>query len=243
MSRNPRVNCVLMMTIVNKGAARNVVKASKAAGAEGGTTMLARGTATRHMKRFLGIVMEPEKELIFTLIPKEQLPEVLSAVVKAGSLDKAGEGITFILRVKQIAGICHVCVISEPLDEQEAEKKMTDALLYDLIVTIVNRDHADLVVEASKEAGAEGGTVLTGRGTGIHEHAKLFGITIEPEKEIVLTLIERAKTAEVLDAIIEKTRLDKPGQGIAFVLEVEQVAGINHLLNREMREEIKESKP
>ncbi|MEX2364611.1 MAG: hypothetical protein WD597_13355, partial [Balneolaceae bacterium] len=60
---------------------------------------------------------------------------------------------------------------------------------FQLIVTIVNKGFSGKVVDASKEAGAEGGTIITGRGSGIHEKAKLFNLAIEPEKDIVLTLI------------------------------------------------------
>lgn len=103
---------------------------------------------------------------------------------------------------------------------------------YDLIVTIVNKGFAEQVVEASKKAGAEGGTILQGRGTGIREKAKLFNIVIEPEKEVVLTLIDRKKTEKVLEAIMKSGQLDKPGKGIAFVMEVERTVGINHLPNQ-----------
>jgi nitrogen regulatory protein PII len=103
---------------------------------------------------------------------------------------------------------------------------------FDLIITIVNKGNSQKVVEASKKAGADGGTLLFGRGTGIHEHAKLFGITIEPEKEMVLTLIRREICEKVLSAIISEADLNKPGKGIAFVLEVERVVGINHLLDK-----------
>lgn len=113
---------------------------------------------------------------------------------------------------------------------------MDSNILYDLIVTIVNKGNSDEVVEASRRAGAEGGTIISGRGTGIHEQAKLFGINIEPEKDIILTLIDRQKTDEVLKEIIHDAQLDKAGKGIAFVLEVERVAGINHLLNKMLNE-------
>jgi len=103
---------------------------------------------------------------------------------------------------------------------------------FDLIITIVNKGNSQKVVEAAKKAGADGGTLLFGRGTGIHEHAKLFGITIEPEKEVVLTLIKRDMCERVLDAIVLEADLNKPGKGIAFVLEVERVVGINHLLDK-----------
>lgn len=103
-----------------------------------------------------------------------------------------------------------------------------EGVSYDLIVTIVNKGKADKVVELSKKAGAEGGTILFGRGTGIHEKAKLFGIPIEPEKEIILTLIPKEKTQLVLETILSHADLCKPGKGIAFVLPIDKVAGINH---------------
>lgn len=99
---------------------------------------------------------------------------------------------------------------------------------HDLIITIVNRGLADDVVDATKTAGATGGTIIHGRGTGIHETAKLFGIPIEPEKDIVLTLIEQSMTEAVLNAVNEALELNKPGKGIAFVLDVEKTIGINH---------------
>lgn len=76
----------------------------------------------------------------------------------------------------------------------------------------------------------KGGTIVFGRGTGIHEKKSLLGIPIEPEKEIVLTAAPRSKVRKVLDAIIQAGELDKPGAGISFVLEIKEIAGICHLL-------------
>ncbi|HHT47535.1 MAG TPA: P-II family nitrogen regulator [Firmicutes bacterium] len=109
---------------------------------------------------------------------------------------------------------------------------MDGNIKFDLIITIVNKGQAEKVVEASKKAGAEGGTIVLGRGTGIHEKVKLFGISIEPEKELILTLIKKELTQTVLDAIVAKADLYKPGKGIAFVLEIGKVVGISHLLGK-----------
>ncbi|MFE8696194.1 P-II family nitrogen regulator [Cytobacillus sp. FJAT-53684] len=117
---------------------------------------------------------------------------------------------------------------------------MNNSILYDVIVTIVNKGHSERVVDVSKKAGAEGGTILNGRGTGIHEQAKLFSITIEPEKEIILTLIDRKKTDKVLQAIMVEAELEKPGKGIAFVLEVERTIGICHLMENYSQEQSEE---
>ena len=100
---------------------------------------------------------------------------------------------------------------------------------FDLIVTIVNKNTSADIIQASKKAGAEGGTIVTGRGTGIHETRTLFGIPIEPEKEIILTIVPQNITDQVQEAIIRAGDLDQPGAGILFVLELKSVAGICHL--------------
>lgn len=105
---------------------------------------------------------------------------------------------------------------------------MEQDLKFELIVTIVNKGHCGVVMDASSEAGAEGGTIIRGRGSGIHEKAKLFSFTIEPEKEIVFTLVPKQITENVLEAIVKAAKLNEPGNGIAFVLDVEKTAGINH---------------
>jgi nitrogen regulatory protein PII len=98
-----------------------------------------------------------------------------------------------------------------------------------LIVTIVRKGWGDAALEASMKAGAEGGTVLFGRGTGVNEQQKILGIPIEPEKEIVLTVVLSGQSETVLKAIVEATDLNEPGKGIAFIVPVEAVAGMVHI--------------
>lgn len=101
---------------------------------------------------------------------------------------------------------------------------------HDLIVTIVKKGWCEKIIEASKKAGAEGATMIPARGTGIHEQKKLLGIPIEPEKDIILTIIQEGKTEQVLEAIIEAGKLEKPGTGIAFVIDLKEVVGVVHLV-------------
>jgi nitrogen regulatory protein PII len=108
---------------------------------------------------------------------------------------------------------------------------------YELIVTIVNKGNANAVVDASKKAGAEGGTIIYGRGSGIHEKTMLFSLMIEPEKEIVLTLIKADITERVLESIISETNLNEPGNGVAFVMDVEATAGICHAFKQQQEQE------
>jgi len=101
---------------------------------------------------------------------------------------------------------------------------------YSLIVTIVRRGWGSTVLQASIAAGAGGGTVLGGRGAGINEKDKVFGVAIEPEKEIVLTLVPTAQADEMLAILVKAAELEEVGRGIAFVLPVDRVVGMAHLL-------------
>lgn len=99
-----------------------------------------------------------------------------------------------------------------------------------LIVSIVRKGWGSAVLEASVNAGARGGTVLVGRGAGIHEQEKIFGMSIEPEKEIVLTLVPTERVPPILDSIVKAAQLDDVGRGIAFVLPVDRIVGVAHFL-------------
>jgi nitrogen regulatory protein PII len=105
-----------------------------------------------------------------------------------------------------------------------------------LIVTIVRTGWGDRVLAASVKAGARGGTILYGRGSGIHERQTILGIPIEPEKEIVLTVTHSSTCDEILAAITARIDLNRPGEGIAFVVPVEKVVGAAYLASRPLDE-------
>lgn len=100
---------------------------------------------------------------------------------------------------------------------------------FNVIFTIVERGKGEKIIQATRDAGAEGATLFFGRGSGVHEHKKILGIPIEPEKEIVITLIEKEKTDTVLEAIVREGKLNEPGNGRAFVINVEKMVGAVHL--------------
>jgi nitrogen regulatory protein PII len=102
---------------------------------------------------------------------------------------------------------------------------------YKLIIIIIKKGLSRRVIQACKRAGAEGGTVLHGRGT--QQTSNFLGITIEPEKDIILCLAKN----EIVDRILSKTRaaarLDKADTGIAFVINSKSITGIAHLIEKD----------
>lgn len=104
---------------------------------------------------------------------------------------------------------------------------------FELIVTVINRGFSDGVVSASKEAGATGGTIIYGRGTGRHENQSVMGVSLQPEKEIVLTLTSEEDKNGIMQAICEKADVDKEGVGVCFSIPVNQVRGIASLKSKQ----------
>lgn len=94
-----------------------------------------------------------------------------------------------------------------------------------LITCIVQRGEADRVVNAAMLAGAEGATLYYGRGTGVREKLGLAGLFIKPEKEIILIVTRSAQTEAVFEAVIKAARLDKKGQGFAFLHKIDRAVG------------------
>ena len=98
---------------------------------------------------------------------------------------------------------------------------------HEAIFCIVNAGFSDSVMDAAKEFGARGGTVIHARGTANSEAEKLYKITVQPEKEIVMILVPKKIKNDILHALYKAVGLNTAGQGIAFSLPVTEVVGIN----------------
>lgn len=99
---------------------------------------------------------------------------------------------------------------------------------HEVIFCIVNEGFSEVVMEAARRAGARGGTVLRARGTANVEAEKVFGISVSPQKEIVMILVPAGIRNDVLHALYSTCGLDTPGHGIAFALPVDAVVGIKN---------------
>jgi len=100
---------------------------------------------------------------------------------------------------------------------------------HELIYVIVNEGCSDMVMHAARPAGASGGTVIQGRGTGVKQAEKFLGISLANEKDIVLILAEADKKSAIMKAIIEQAGAKSPAGAICFSLPVTQVAGLREV--------------
>lgn len=108
---------------------------------------------------------------------------------------------------------------------------------HEVIMCIVNSGFSEAVMDAARELGARGGTVIRGRGTANAEAETLYGIAIQPEKEIVMILVDSKLKNDILHALYKSAGLKTPGQGIAFAMPVEDVVGLNEKTFEEFKGE------
>lgn len=97
---------------------------------------------------------------------------------------------------------------------------MADKVKLELVVCIINAGFSQNVVEVARNAGAKGGTIVRGRGTANPEAEEFFGLTIQPDKEVLLILVPADIKDNVLKAIYKEAGLDKEAHGIALSLPV-----------------------
>ena len=101
---------------------------------------------------------------------------------------------------------------------------------FKLIIAFVEDEKTDAIMEAAREAGATGCTVINNaRGEGIKESKTFFGLTLATQRDVVLLLVEEHLSREILECIGKIGEFDaKPGTGIAFLIDVEDAIGVMH---------------
>lgn len=97
---------------------------------------------------------------------------------------------------------------------------------YQIVICIVNTGFSPVVMDAARDAGARGGTIIHGRGTANSKAEKLFQIVVQPDKEIVLIIVKSEIKDAVMSAVNENAGLDTEGQGIAFSLPIDRTIGL-----------------
>ena len=113
---------------------------------------------------------------------------------------------------------------------------------YEVIFCIINAGYSDLVMDAAKEVGARGGTVIHAKGTANKEAEQFFKISIQPDKEIVMILVPTEIKDDVLHAIYKNAGLKSEGSGIAFSMPVNHVVGLSPITHVPTEEDNKNDK-
>lgn len=180
-----------------------------------------KGTATRSMLDLLGLESR-SRRLFMTVASPEQTKELIQEQRKRLYIDAPGNGVTIGVPIKSVGGSKTLAFLS---GGQNVKGKPTLNYDYELIMVISNQGATDQVMDAARSAGARGGTVIHGLGTGSKNAEKFYRVSIAAEKEVVLIVSAADQKAAIMKAIIEKAGPDTKAGAIAFSLPVTELAG------------------
>ena len=105
---------------------------------------------------------------------------------------------------------------------------------FKLIISFVEDSKTDDVMDAAREAGATGATVINNaRGEGLAKKKTFFGLSLETQRDVVLFLVEEHLSRHILEKISEIGEFEeRPGTGIAIQIDVEDAVGVAHQIEK-----------
>jgi nitrogen regulatory protein PII len=105
---------------------------------------------------------------------------------------------------------------------------------FKVIITLVDDDKTDAIMEAARHAGATGATVVNNaRGEGLNQSKTFFGLSLNTQRDMILFLVEEHLARKILDEIGRVGEFEeKPGAGIAFQIDVEDAIGVSHQVEK-----------
>ncbi len=209
----------LLCVIVNFGCGSKIIKCAKQHGITGGTIFLGKGTNKNPILEFLEL-SEIRREIVLMAAEKSTVYTALEGLNKKFGFVKPNHGIAISTSIMNIFGT------KSSTSKNIAESRGVESSMYNLIFVVVDRGKAELVVEAANKAGSRGATIINASGSGIHETSKLFAMEIEPEKEIVLIISQKDLTESIAAFIRDHLEIDKPGNEIMFIQEVNKTYGL-----------------
>ncbi len=113
---------------------------------------------------------------------------------------------------------------------------------FKMIIAIVQDEKSNLVIDAAREHGATGCTVITSaRGEGLKRPKTFMGLTVEGQRDVILMLVEEHLSRHILESLSKAARFEEePGTGIAVTLDIDDVIGLGGQIKQIEREIEKE---
>ena len=202
--------------IVHHGLGSKILKFARNNGIFGGTIFFGTGT----VKNFwldLFELSQSEKEIVIMVAERGYAFRFMKLLGDELEMNKKNHGISFSIPVKGFTGGKH---------QKDIEVGEEVESMYNAITVVVNKGQAERAMEIAQDAGAKGGTIINARGAGRNESSKIFLMDVEPEKEVLLMIVEKEKTEAVASVINRELKLDEHGNGIMMVQDVTKAYGL-----------------
>ena len=96
-----------------------------------------------------------------------------------------------------------------------------------LLITVVADELEEQAAAILRDEGAQGITIVPGRGLGFPEHVTFFGVTYRGMEKVLLCLVDGETAEHMAGRLNRELNLLQPVQGLAFCLPVDRTGGID----------------
>jgi len=105
---------------------------------------------------------------------------------------------------------------------------------FKLIIAFIAEDKTNKVLNAARQAGATGATVINhARGEGLEPPKTFFGLNLDTQRDVLLLLVEEHLSRTILEKIAQVGGFEENlGAGIALQIDVEDAVGISHQVRK-----------
>ena len=176
------------------------------------------GTASASLLNYLGLD-SIKKSIYFSLISANFEKDIFEYLKNKMNLKEIGKGIAFTISLMSSNKF-----IKDNLIKGDDYMENNNSS-YELIVTIVQEGYSDLVMQASKKVGCNGGTLIEGRSLG-SARTIFMDLAIEPEKDIVLNIVSSDIKRKVMESINEMCGVKTEARGLIISLPIDNVLGL-----------------
>ncbi len=103
----------LILSIIQKGNSEHVMDAARSAGATGGTILHAKGTGVTGARKFFGMSLADEREMVFIVVPQEDKAQVMRAIIRDAGANSPAQALVLSLPITEAAGLHGVAQAEE----------------------------------------------------------------------------------------------------------------------------------
>ena len=185
------------------------------------------GTASSEIIDALGLG-DIEKSVLLSMMPKAFADEMLHKLRSKLELYSPNSGIAFTIPITGTNN--HTLHMINNLSDERGSifkrRAPMNDMSYTLIAAVVNRGYSEEVMQASKSAGARGGTVIHSSRITDGNTLQFWGLTFQEEKEIVLIIARTEEKKNMMQAISDRCGIHSEAKGIVISLPIDSVVGI-----------------
>ncbi len=186
------------------------------------------GTVSNEILDYLGLESN-EKAVSFSMLEEHTWLAIKKQLEKKLHIDAPGGGIAFIVPVSSIGGKKTLQFLIESENYQKEEETTLKNTTHELIIVISEQGYTDLIMDAARAAGANGGTVIHAKGTGMELAEKFMHMSLAAEKEIIFIVSKTEQKNAIMQAIMKNAGADSKAKAITFSLPVSATAGLRLL--------------